>query len=326
MDITLRRAMPQDKPRIIEISSQIWDGEDYVPDVIDEWLTDENAELVVALRGGQVVAFARYVWLLPGHGPAQPGYAWFEGIRTDPAAQNRGIGKAITRYFLDQVARAGAQRAALWTYLEDPASIHIVEAHGFRQVARFVYLEARDSSPARAAARLSEQVEAVDETEAAAFVRDSSFLVTSRGWFPHRWRFYPFARCAGTARLPIPPRPHADGLGQAEWGDGWRPRAQHVIGIREGDQLVALLCAGLPFPQRPHEFSIDYVDGPAQHIETLVRHALYLARERQMVLAIVPRWGDESARALDVLRGLGFEAPHGFQEDMFVYEREIRAT
>ena len=84
----LRRATADDKPRILEISSQIWEGEDYVPGVIDRWLTDEAGEVVVALADGVLTGFARHSLLLPG-------FAWFEGIRTDPARQNRGRARPI---------------------------------------------------------------------------------------------------------------------------------------------------------------------------------------------------------------------------------------
>ena len=47
--ITLRKAIASDKPRITEISSQIWDGEDYVPDVLDDWLANLNGEVIVAM-------------------------------------------------------------------------------------------------------------------------------------------------------------------------------------------------------------------------------------------------------------------------------------
>ncbi|MBU0490570.1 MAG: GNAT family N-acetyltransferase [Chloroflexi bacterium] len=302
MSITIRRATPQDKPRILEISSQIWDGDDYIPHVIDEWLADAAAgsaaaELAVAVVDGDVVAFARYMWLLPG-------VAWFEGIRTDPATQNRGAAKAITRYFLDKAVRAGAKRACLSTYVDNQASIHIIEAHGFARAASLVYLEAGDASPARSEARAAAHVVDISVAEATAFIRDSAFLAVSRGWFPVGWKFYPFDLGAGVALAP--------------------PRTQHLVGIREGDRLVALLCAR-DQDRAPGDLTINYVDGPAQHVETLIRHALYLALDRRVVDTMVPRWGDETGPALAVFQRLGFTAWYEFQADVFVYEQEIGA-
>jgi GNAT superfamily N-acetyltransferase len=106
MRLILRRATPDDKPRILEIVAQIWEGDDDVPAVIDGWLADENGEVTVAALDGEVISFAGFSWLLPG-------YAWFEGLRTEPTRRNIGAAKAIIHYFLDKARAGGAQGAGL---------------------------------------------------------------------------------------------------------------------------------------------------------------------------------------------------------------------
>ncbi|MEA3238193.1 MAG: GNAT family N-acetyltransferase, partial [Candidatus Bipolaricaulota bacterium] len=91
--ITLRKAVASDKPRITEISSQIWDGDDYVPEVLDDWLADSRGEVIVAIVDEKLISFARRSYLLPG-------YACLEGARTDPAYRNTGVFQEISRYFL----------------------------------------------------------------------------------------------------------------------------------------------------------------------------------------------------------------------------------
>ena len=54
-----------------------------MPSLLDAWLADPSGEIVGAVLDGTLVAFARRAWLRSGH-------AWFEGIRTDPAARGRG--------------------------------------------------------------------------------------------------------------------------------------------------------------------------------------------------------------------------------------------
>ncbi|HDL85724.1 MAG TPA: GNAT family N-acetyltransferase, partial [Candidatus Acetothermia bacterium] len=133
--ITLRKATVSDKPRIAEISSQIWDGEDYVPDVIDDWLTDPSGEVIVAIVDGKLISFARRSYLLPR-------YVWFEGARTDPMYRNSGVAQEISRCFLESVRREGADLIGLSTYIDNEASIHIIEKNGFQKVASYVYIEA----------------------------------------------------------------------------------------------------------------------------------------------------------------------------------------
>jgi GNAT superfamily N-acetyltransferase len=99
MAFELRLATKEDKPRILEISAQIWEGEDYVPVVVDDWLAAAGSELVVATLAGELIAFAHLQWLAPE-------YVWLEGIRTDPARRNLGAGKALTDYLLERAGRA----------------------------------------------------------------------------------------------------------------------------------------------------------------------------------------------------------------------------
>jgi hypothetical protein len=63
--VLVRQAAVTDRARILEISSQIWDGNDYVPEVLDAWFADAEGELVVATLDGHVIAFAHRSWLCP---------------------------------------------------------------------------------------------------------------------------------------------------------------------------------------------------------------------------------------------------------------------
>jgi GNAT superfamily N-acetyltransferase len=287
----LRLARPEDRERMLAISAQIWEGDDYVPAVVDGWLADPQSGLIVALLGGVLVAFAHLRWLLPG-------YAWLEGLRSDPEYRNQGAGRALTDYLIHWAAQAGAERIGLSTYIDNYASIHIIEAHGFRRVAGYVFLEAGPESPARAAGRRGEAVESVPVDEAAAFVAASQFLAAAQGHFPHGWTFYPFAR----------------GPEQVLAG------MQHVLGVRRAGRLSALLCSSRP-ARGTATFGVDFLDGNAEDCEILLRHALHLASQSRMVEASVPKWGDQAAPALPLFRRLGFHAWYDYNEDMFVYER-----
>jgi len=68
---------------------------------------------------------------------------------------------------------------------------------------------------------------------------------------------------------------------------------------------------------------VDFLDGQEEDCDTLLRHALHLARDRRVLQAPVAKWGDQVAPALPLFRGLGFQAWNGFDEDIFVYERTL---
>jgi len=290
--ITLRKAVASDKPRITEISSQIWDGDDYVPEVLDDWLADSSGEVIVAIVDGKLISFARRSYLLPG-------YAWFEGARTDPAHRNTGVFQEISRYFLDAAQREGADLIGLSTHIDNEASIHIIEKNGFRKAASYVYLEAGHDASVRREGRPSPRAFEVSREDAIPFIHSSKFLHASHGHFPHGSKFYPFERDSQQVVA----------------------RMQSILGIREEGRLIALLCIGQSH-RHEQEFTIDFIDGRPDAIEELLRHAIHMAAEHRAVEMMIPK--DEAAQApvLPVLEHMGFEAWNHFAPDVFVYERE----
>ena len=64
MSLVLRPVVEEDRARVCEISAQIWDGEDYVPNQFDDWLTDSEGAVIGAELDGTLIAFARRTWLL----------------------------------------------------------------------------------------------------------------------------------------------------------------------------------------------------------------------------------------------------------------------
>jgi GNAT superfamily N-acetyltransferase len=290
--LTFRPAIPADKPRILAITAQVWEGEDYVPDVIDEWLAPGTAELIAACAGDELVGFARY------DRPFRD-YAWFQGLRTDPAWQGRGVAKALMRHMLERARLEGIRRAGASTYVDNLVSQHIMEAQGFVRAAGFVYCEAGPEELAHEAAS-SIAITSIPPDEALAFIRRSRFLEAARGFFPHSWCFYPFA------------------LGpEAVLG-----RMRNLFGVRRGGELAALLCAGKP-THGPRAFSIDYLDGPVDAMALLARYALHLAGPDAYAEAMIPRWGDDAVPALAVLRDLGLNVWNDGREDVFVYESAV---
>jgi len=289
--LRLRRAVAADEERVREISAKIWEGHDYTGGAFAAWLSEKDGEVIVALRGTQIVGFAHRRMLLPD-------YAWFDGIRVDPAHKGGGVAKAITRHFMEAARSEGADAIGLSTYIENEASMHIVEQAGFSRVASFVLLEARPDAAARSAARGSNRCEPIPSAEAIPFVSASRFLCTARGHLPHGWTFYPFAR-----------DPHL-ALRQG----------QELIGIRDCGRLVGLAAISRSL-QHDGELAIDFIEAEGEALEELARHVLSLARPGDVVQAVCPKVGDERAPALDVLAELGVPSWNALAPDVFVYER-----
>jgi GNAT superfamily N-acetyltransferase len=291
MNIELRRASEEDRARILAISSQIWDGADYVPDAFANWMADPAGEVVVAVFDNVVIAFAYRTWLFPG-------YAWLQGIRADPAFRGRGAGRVLTEHLIVQAEREGAKRIGLSTYIDNRASIHIIESYGFRRVATFAYVQSEGRVWVDGLA-LDRAVEPISVGETVAYIRSSEFLEVSNGRFPDGWTFYPFEDYAAPLIERTPCR----------------------RGIRHGRRLVSLLCA-LPGEDADDPAFVTFLDGRREDFGSLLCHA-----QRELgglgVELMLPKSDDREVAAIPFVRELGFKAWTGFEADIFNYELTV---
>ena len=284
-------ASSDDRARILEIAAQTWEGDDYIPDVIDEWLSSGRRGLIVAELDGRVVGLARYDRTFPA-------YAWFEGLRVDPAYRGRGIAKAMTGHLVELAQADRVTRIGLSTYFDNDGSQKVSAAFGFEKAAGFAACSA-EAEKIRGLAGVCERAESVPLDEAVRFVASSDALAAGEGFLPHSWRFYPFARGPEIA------------LG----------RMAHRIGIREGGRLAALLCIGDHTPHGPSSFSLDFLEGKPELLDELVRHALTLISGERYIEAMVPCRDGVALPTMAVLQAAGFEPWNGGREDVLVFER-----
>lgn len=289
MSVCVRRAIASDRPRILEISSLIWAGEDYVPELLDSWFTDREGGLVVATLDDQVISFAHRTWL-------RPGIAWFEGIRTDPSFQGRGAGKAITQYLIRDAREDGASHIELSTYIDNEASIYIIESCGFQRVGTFSYLERSAETGPLEGVTVSSCIHPVSEKETIGFVSRSKFLSLARRRFPRGWRFFPFDYdpCEAIARL------------------------EHRLGFWKARQLSALLCIRQK-PDHKGWITINFLDGAPAAMRALLNHALHVYEGKTMEI-MVPVHHGRHAPVFELLREAGFKSWSDFKADVFVYE------
>jgi ribosomal protein S18 acetylase RimI-like enzyme len=296
MGLTIRTARLADRERILAISAQIWEGEDYVPKVIDEWLRMRDSEVAVAELNGMVVSFARTVDLAPG-------YVWLEGIRTDTAAQGHGAGRALTDYFIEKAAREGAQRIGLSTYIDNLASIHLIEKHGFERQASFVLAEATLDSPARSYARLSPAVLAVPFDEARAHIQKSDVISMGNGFMPQGWKFWPVTR-----------------PGVSAW-----PPFDTALGLRDSNGSLRSLLVVCQPDHGAEQVSIDFADGTPEDLDILLKHALATYPGAKFMEVMVPAHETTHTALLESLIALEFDVWRHGDPDVFVYERPVEA-
>lgn len=130
--IEIRRAELRDKPRIVEISSKIWDGEDYLPLIFEKWVDEEGGEFSV-ITVDDVVAGCAKMTQLPNK------VLWLEGIRVDTDYRGQGLGKKLAEYQLKRAREIGYENLELSTFVENYESVAIIEKRGFERVASFKF-------------------------------------------------------------------------------------------------------------------------------------------------------------------------------------------
>jgi hypothetical protein len=78
--VLCRPAIESDRADVLEFCRNIWDGEDYVPYVWDEWFRDPTGLLAVAEYDGHAIGCSKITQISTGQW-------WLEGFRVDPKYQ-----------------------------------------------------------------------------------------------------------------------------------------------------------------------------------------------------------------------------------------------
>ncbi len=133
--IVCRPALPFDTPGMLELTSRIWEGEDYVPDVWDDWMADPEGLLAVAESGGKVVGFGKLTRLSDSDW-------WLEGLRVHPEFEGRGIASHLNDYLLDYWQRIGSGVVRLATSSSREQVKHLSRKKGFQIIGEYTTFKA----------------------------------------------------------------------------------------------------------------------------------------------------------------------------------------
>ncbi len=137
MKLYFRDLIKEDIPAILDISKDIWEGDDYIPDVIERWLSEKDhlaygtfldEEMTELVGFGRVKMFSN-------------GVAWLEGGRVKVSHQKKGIGREQLKYAIDYAIKFGARVAQYDTSSRNFGSISLANFHGFKEKKRTEVLE-----------------------------------------------------------------------------------------------------------------------------------------------------------------------------------------
>ena len=124
-ELTIRPVRPADRDRILEITSQVWGGRDYIPKVFDRWVSDAGAAFEAAELEGVVVGVQRLR-------PYAPGLIWYEGLRVAEEHRRQGIARGMLEAAIAEAREQNFREMRLAT--RDAPAVGLFESAGFRRL------------------------------------------------------------------------------------------------------------------------------------------------------------------------------------------------
>ncbi len=247
-ELTVRPARADDRAALEAIAAQTWDGQDYLPRVLEAWLADPHGGFFVAELRGRVVGAAKVSRLGEGEW-------WLEGLRVDPAFQGQGIGRVLHHFMVNQVRQRGSGMVRFSTGSVNRAVHRLARETGFRRELMCAVLWAPAlQEPPRQWRPLHPQ----DLPQAWELLQRSAHFERMRHSLEWNWTFYRITQARLRARL-------AEGLVY-----GW--------GAAHGAALEGLLLLN---PPRPADSSpalrIGYLDVPEEALTEAARDVRRLA-------------------------------------------------
>ena len=130
MAVILRKALVEDKERILEVEAKSTPGLRYLGRVFDLFVNDNVGELIVAELNGVIVACGKFT-VVPD------GSAWLEALRVIPECQGLGLGKLFYQRFFELASEKGITTMRMYTNIGNKASKGLAERFGFRLAGTF---------------------------------------------------------------------------------------------------------------------------------------------------------------------------------------------
>ncbi len=192
--LVCRPALPSDTADVLEFTKFIWDGDDYIKYVWEDWLDDPHGILATAQYGAHAVGIAKITLLAPGQW-------WLEGLRVDPNFQGLKIGSHLHEYLDRWWLTRGDGIIRLMTSSERVQVHHLSERTGYTKIGEVADFRLDTSRPTEVASSASAVQSDVDNVErqgleavglaevGASLAFAAGHLLHSNGLMDSGWRF-----------------------------------------------------------------------------------------------------------------------------------------
>ncbi len=143
MSYRVERPTYKDKSGIIELCSQIWEGYDYIPYLLDRWLNITDPFLIVRdLENDKICAI--------DHATIFNGVAYGEGLRVHVDYRGQGLAKLVTKEIMREVLKRGVKSYMALIFSQTKDSIYLSKKAFFEEVNGYYLLEKtlrKDTTP-----------------------------------------------------------------------------------------------------------------------------------------------------------------------------------
>ncbi len=134
MPAKIRKLIETDREDINEISRHVWDGNDYLPTVAEEWLKDPKCHFFGVEVAGHIVAVGNLRLIEDGQ------IGWMEGLRVHPEFRGKGFANEITQHLVTEAERLGVPCLRYTTADENIASLKLAKMAGFSRFLKMTVL------------------------------------------------------------------------------------------------------------------------------------------------------------------------------------------
>ncbi|MFP4050591.1 MAG: GNAT family N-acetyltransferase [Thermoplasmata archaeon] len=130
-EFTIEKITQDDKEEVLELSSHIWEGHDYIPDVFDEWIRDGG--FYCAKLDGKIIAVDKFT-------EQGNGVIWLEGLRVHPDYQGKGYASKMVNGLMDIVEEHDHSALRFLTTARKEPVKKMAGDHGFEIMQVYKYL------------------------------------------------------------------------------------------------------------------------------------------------------------------------------------------
>ena len=186
MAYRVERPSYQDKEVIIELCSGIWDGNYYIPYLLDKWLNISDPFLIVRdTQNGKICAI--------DHATIFNDVAYGEGLRVHVDYRGKGLAKLITKEMMSEIFKRGVSDYKALIFSQTLDSIYLSEKAFFEQVNSFYLLEKEVDKSRKDIQTIQEiKIRTIFPEEISRRRNDfSQLLFATGGAIVDAWTYYP---------------------------------------------------------------------------------------------------------------------------------------